>query len=172
MQWGGDGTRWDFMCLEKHGRDDGGNQLRSMIRTFDQEQQLCPQSISPLNPCTAGEMTVLGQTVPVLLDSNGMTWAKVSTLLSFYSIPFVWDAEKRRILIGSSNIIPRYVENKVMAKPGLPTFELSFTAWAPRDGNPRETTEREVNRWPRHHPKIAVLIAFNLTSKIDGEFTT
>lgn len=124
--WGGDGTRWDLMCLERGGPDDGGDQLRSLIRSYFQGQSSLPPAGNPLGHSTAKEMTILGQATAVLVDGQGVTWAKVSTLLSLYGIPYIWDAEKRRILIGASNVTPRYTENKFTVQPGLPVFELAL----------------------------------------------
>lgn len=126
VPWGGDGTRWDFMCLERNGSDDGGDRLREMIRTFYQGHQSLSPSTNPLNQSSAKEMTVLGRPLDVLVDSNGVTWGKLSKLLDLYGIPYLWDADKRRVLVGSTDIIPRYSQDKFAAKPGLPTFELAL----------------------------------------------
>lgn len=124
--WGGDGTRWDLMRLKRNGSDDGGDQLRASIRTFFNGHQALSSATNPLNQSSAKEMTVLGQTLEVLVDSRGVTWGKLSTLLDSYEIPYLWDAEKRRILIGSTDIIPRYSQDKFAAQPGIPTFELAL----------------------------------------------
>ena len=124
--WGGDGTRWDLMCLERGGSDDGGDQLRAIIRTFFNGHQSLTSAADPLNQSSTNEMTVLGRTLKVLLDSHGITWGKLSELLDLYEIPYLWDAEKRRILIGSSDIVPRYSQDKFAAEPGVPAFELAL----------------------------------------------
>ena len=50
----------------------------------------------------------------------------LSELLDLYEIPYLWDAEKHRILIGSSDIVPRYSQDKFAAEPGVPAFELAL----------------------------------------------
>jgi len=39
VAWGGDGQRWDLMCLARGGNDDGGDILRGMISQHFAEQQ-------------------------------------------------------------------------------------------------------------------------------------
>jgi hypothetical protein len=126
IAWGGDGTRWDLMCLERNGPDDGGDRLRAMIRSFFSGQQTLPLEAHPLNQSSSKEMTVLKQPIEVLVDLQGVTWGKVSILLGMYGIPFVWDSDKRRILIGSSDVVPRYSQDKFTSQPGIPTFELAL----------------------------------------------
>ena len=52
-------------------------------------------------------MTARQATINVLIDSNGTTWAKAGDLLAIYELPFIWDSEKRRILVGSATITLR-----------------------------------------------------------------
>lgn len=124
--WGGTGERWDLMCLEKGGSDDGGDRLRAMIRSAFLAEQSQPAVVHPLATSTAKTMAVLDQTIDVLVDSNGSTWAKLSTLLGVYGISYIWDAQKRRVLVGASDVAPRYSQNKIAATSGLPTFELAL----------------------------------------------
>jgi hypothetical protein len=114
------------MRLERNGSDDGGDRLREMIRTFFNNQQPLSSATNPLNQSSTKEMTVLGQPLKILVDSHGVTWGKLSKLLELYGIPYLWDADKRRILIGSTDIVPRYSQNKFAAQAGLPTFELAL----------------------------------------------
>ena len=77
-------------------------------------------------------MTAKETTLNVLIDSNGTTWAKAGDLLAIYELPFIWDSEKRRILVGSATITPRYMEDQVSTTSGFPTFELTLQgAFAP-----------------------------------------
>ncbi|MFN7901200.1 MAG: N-acetylmuramoyl-L-alanine amidase [Synechococcaceae cyanobacterium] len=131
VAWGGTGERWDFMCLTKNGPDTGGDKIREMIRHYYRELQSggadSPTSVSnPLADSVPKEMSAKGETLKVLLDANGTSWAKVSELLSLYKIPFMWDADKRRILLGSSSITPRYSQDQVDPKPGVPSFDLTL----------------------------------------------
>jgi hypothetical protein len=137
MAWGGDGQRWDLMCLVRGGKDNGGDVLRGMISTSFANQQAGTGSNSsspnhPLLASRAGTMTVKETTLNVLIDSNGTTWAKAGDLLAIYELPFIWDSEKRRILVGSATITPRYIEDQVSTTSGFPTFELTLQgAFAP-----------------------------------------
>ena len=126
VAWGGDGTRWDFMCLERGGSDDGGDRLRKMIRSFFRDHESQPKPVNPLNLSKATSIKVLNQPTEVLVDSSGVTWAKLGKLLTLYEIPYIWDSDKRRILIGATDIIPRYSVDKVVALPGLATYELAL----------------------------------------------
>lgn len=137
MAWGGDGQRWDLMCLVRGGNDNGGDVLRGMISTSFANQQAGTGSNTsspnhPLLGSRAGTMTARQATLNVLIDSNGTTWAKAGDLLAIYELPFIWDSEKRRILVGSATITPRYVEDQVSTTSGFPTFELTLQgAFAP-----------------------------------------
>jgi hypothetical protein len=124
--WGGSGERWDFMCLERGGDDDGGNRLRELIRSFFKASDVDVDDVNPLAKNRASTMAALGEELDVLIDANGVTWAKVSKLLSIYGIPYLWDADERRILLGATDILPRYCEDMVAPKPGLATFELAL----------------------------------------------
>jgi len=131
VAWGGDGQRWDLMCLTRGGNDDGGDVLRGMISNsfLDLEAGNGTTHLSPDHPLhgsRAGTMTARGTTLNVLIDAKGITWAKAGDLLRIYDLPFIWDSEKRRILIGSATISPRYVEDQVSTISGIPTFELTL----------------------------------------------
>ena len=131
VAWGGDGQRWDLMCLTRGGNDDGGDVLRGMISNsfLDLEAGNGTTHLSPDHPLhgsRAGTMTARETTLNVLIDSKGITWAKAGDLLRIYDLPFIWDSEKRRILIGSATISPRYVEDQVSTISGIPTFELTL----------------------------------------------
>ncbi|MEB3333293.1 MAG: N-acetylmuramoyl-L-alanine amidase [Synechococcaceae cyanobacterium] len=124
--WGGTGERWDLMCLEKGGPEDGGDRLRAMIRSAFLAGQSPAAAVHPLAGSTARTMEILDQTIEVLVDSSGSSWARVSTLLGAYGIPYIWDAEERRILVGACDVAPRHSRNRITAAPGLPTFELAL----------------------------------------------
>jgi hypothetical protein len=131
VAWGGDGQRWDLMCLTRGGNDDGGDVLRGMISNsfLDLEAGNGTTHLSPDHPLhgsRAGTMTARGTTLNVLIDAKGITWAKAGDLLRIYDLPFIWDSEKRRILIGSATISPRYVEDQVSTISGIPTFEMTL----------------------------------------------
>ena len=131
VAWGGDGQRWDLMCLTRGGNDDGGDVLRGMISNsfLDLEAGNGTTHLSPDHPLhgsRAGTMTARETTLNVLIDSKGITWAKAGDLLRIYGLPFIWDSEKRRILVGSATISPRYVEDQVSTISGIPTFELTL----------------------------------------------
>jgi hypothetical protein len=131
VAWGGTGERWDFMCLTKNGPDTGGDKIREMIRDCYRELQsggsvsAAPAS-HPLANSAAKEMSAKGESLKVLIDANGTSWAKVSELLNLYKIPYLWDADKRRILLGSSSITPRYSQDQVVAKPDIPSYEMTL----------------------------------------------
>lgn len=146
VPWGGTGERWDFLCLQKNGPKDGGDQLRRMIR--DQfvgtipggttSGETTPGGVGPLaNPATVGlegsrasSMQVRGEAMDVLVDTKGTSWAKVSDLLAAYDIPFIWDADQRRILLGSATLTPRYAQDQVPVGAGLPTVDLALQGGA------------------------------------------
>jgi len=129
--WGGNGTRWDLMCLAKGGANDGGEILRGMIKeSFQIRNSQCDPARStsshPLQGSRPSEMSVNELMVNVLLDKAGSSWAKVSDLLNAYGIPYIWDADKRRILLGLTDLSPRYVNDQVSIVDAFPTFELSL----------------------------------------------
>jgi hypothetical protein len=124
--WGGTGERWDLMRLTRSGADDGGDRLRDLIRSHFRGADAPPQSEHPLLRSTVRTMMVLDTPMDVLIDAAGVSWGRVSELLSRYGIPFIWDAQKRRILIGASDVTPRYSQNKLQSGKGLPTFELAL----------------------------------------------
>lgn len=126
--WGGTGERWDFMVLQKNGPDDGGDQLRSHIRSYLTSatgKTLSPGD-GPLDNAKKTSLQARGSALDVLIDTNGVTWAKAGDLLERYDIPFDWNPQSRRILLGSADISPRYVEDQVDQNTGLPTFEMSL----------------------------------------------
>lgn len=123
-RWGGTGERWDLMCLKDDDSDDGGDRLRAMICSFMMDDQPAPEAADPLIRAAEKEMTVLGTSMNVLVDSSGVTWGRLSSLLSLYEIPHIWDSDKRRILVGSTDVHPRYAENKLKADSRVNTFEL------------------------------------------------
>ena len=55
-----------------------------------------------------GETTIQarGADLRVKIDGQGRSWALVTDLLERYEIPQVWDASRRRILIGALDVNP------------------------------------------------------------------
>jgi hypothetical protein len=82
--WGGSGERWDFLQLSKGGPPTGGDELRARIRRFMAE----PDATARLAFRRATSISARGQELAV-------------ELLARYDIPYEWDANRRRILIGS-----------------------------------------------------------------------
>ena len=97
-----------------------------MIRTSFSDHETLSPATNPLSQSTSKEINVLNKPLSVLVDSRGISWGRISSLLGSYGIPYVWDSDKRRILIGSSDVLPRYSQDKFAAQPGLPTFELAL----------------------------------------------
>jgi hypothetical protein len=89
-------------------------------------QGIDPLLILSVMSSRAGTMTARETTFNVLIDYKGTTWAKAGDLLGIYELPFIWDSEKRRILIGSATITPRYVDDQVSTTSGFPTFEITM----------------------------------------------
>jgi hypothetical protein len=135
VAWGGDGQRWDLMCLTKGGTDDGGDVLRGMISNSFQDLEAGTHTTNlspdhPLHGSRAGTMTARETTLNVLIDSKGITWARAGDLLRIYDLPSLWDSEKRRILIGSSTLFPHYVDDQVSTISGFPTFEMALQGFS------------------------------------------
>ena len=131
VSWGGTGERWDLMQLEKDGPSDGGDQLRERIRAV-----LCgdPSTSLPSQLVFKGEtvIQVRGADLAVQIDDLGRSWALASDLLERYEIPHVWDASRRRILIGALDVAPTYRDDAVQASAGWPLVELTLqTGHAP-----------------------------------------
>ena len=123
--WGGTGERWDLLQLVKHGPVDGGEQLRERIRAVLRGDPVLPPS-APL--AFKGETTIQarGADLRVQIDAQGRSWALVADLLERYEIPHVWDASRRRILIGALDVTPTYRDDAVQASVGWPLVELSL----------------------------------------------
>jgi hypothetical protein len=60
----------------------------------------------------------------VELDDNGSSWALSADLLARYEIPYEWDANRRRILIVSLDVVPSFREDQVQPTVGWPLFEI------------------------------------------------
>jgi hypothetical protein len=71
-------------------------------------------------------MTARGQELAVELDANGSSWALAADLLSLYEIPYEWDATRRRILIGSLDVVPSFRADQVQPSVGWPLFEMTL----------------------------------------------
>ncbi|MEX1317164.1 MAG: N-acetylmuramoyl-L-alanine amidase [Synechococcaceae cyanobacterium] len=141
--WGGTGERWDFLQLSKSGPPDGGDVLRERIRRFLLEPELtgsgasgsagqsigagsAPDAPARLAFRRATTISARGETLAVEIDANGTSWALAADLLALYEIPYAWDADHRRILIGSLDVVPTFREDQVQPGVGWPLFEMTL----------------------------------------------
>ncbi len=138
--WGGTGERWDLLQLERGGPTNGGDQLRQRIRALlrgdgDGEsggegaaQNSAGESPAPprLRFRRAGVMQARGRDLAVQIDTNGTSWALAAELLARYDIPYDWDAPRRRILVGSTDVAPSYQGDQVQTSVGWPLFEMGL----------------------------------------------
>lgn len=129
--WGGSGERWDFLQLTRNGPPTGGDQLRQRIRSFLAAPQLPPEP--PLPPSEAAlvfrrasTMPARGQELAVDIDAAGTSWALAAELLALYEIPYAWEASRRRILLGSLDVVPSFREDQVQPSVGWPLFEMTL----------------------------------------------
>jgi len=122
--WGGTGERWDFLQLAKGGPPTGGEQLRQRIRALLEAPPAAPR----LEFRRGAEMVVRGEPLAVQIDSQGSSWARAAELLARYEIPFSWDAERRRLLLGGRGIVPGYLSDQVQPGVGWPLFEMTLEA--------------------------------------------
>ena len=127
---GGGGERWDFMQLTRNGADDAGDRLREKILMHFQgglpQVTSTGSSAHPLATTRQATMQVRGADLDVLINAEGTSWAKASELLDRYEIPFDWNAESRRILLGVNDIFPKYLEDQVDPNGGFPTFQMAL----------------------------------------------
>ncbi|QNG27742.1 N-acetylmuramoyl-L-alanine amidase [Synechococcus sp. HK01-R] len=125
--WGGTGERWDLLQLEKNGPLDGGEQLRRRIRELMAGgTSQTPRPPSQLSFKGATTIEARGEALAVAIDSEGRSWALAATLLERYRIPHAWDANQRRILIGSLDVAPTYRDDSVQASVGWPLFTMTL----------------------------------------------
>ena len=137
--WGGTGERWDFLQLSKGGPPTGGDELRSRIRRFMAAPSASAEasaasgaadkpvaSPAPLTFRRASTMSARGQQLAVELDANGSSWALAADLLALYEIPYEWDANRRRILVGSLDVVPTFRDDQVQPGVGWPLFEMTL----------------------------------------------
>ena len=126
MVWGGTGERWDLLQLEPGGALDGGEQLRQRIQALLRD----PSPQPPEQPRLAfrGEtvIQVRGADLSVQIDAEGRSWALVAELLRRYDLAHSWDADQRRIWIGSLDVAPTYRADGVQPSIGWPLVELSL----------------------------------------------
>ncbi|MEO1003760.1 MAG: N-acetylmuramoyl-L-alanine amidase [Cyanobacteria bacterium J06638_7] len=117
--WGGTGERWDFLQLSRNGPPSGGDELRERIRRFLAAPETAsppgagvsgPAAAAPLQFRRAGTMPARGRELAVEIDANGTSWALAADLLALYEIPYAWDADRRRILVGSLDVVPGFQE--------------------------------------------------------------
>ena len=125
--WGGTGERWDLLQLERAGPLDGGDQLRRLIKermttTVDSERPLK----RGLTFRGDASITARGAPLKVSIDSEGRSWALASDLMERYDIPYAWDADQRRILIGALDVAPTYRDDGVQASVGWPLVSMAL----------------------------------------------
>jgi hypothetical protein len=133
--WGGTGERWDFLQLTRNGPPTGGDELRARIRRFLAEAE------APVGSEAAGgrlafrgatTISARGRELAVEIDEAGSSWALAADLLSLYEIPYAWEASRRRILVGSLDVVPTFREDQVQPSVGWPLFEMTLqTGTAP-----------------------------------------
>lgn len=123
LMWGGTGERWDFLQLSRRGATNGGDVLRGKILKYFQGASPVPKSLKFVSEQT---IEANGKPLTVSIDENGSSWAKAGELLTLYNLSFFWDSSKRRILIGNSDMAPKYLQDKVQPSVGYPLFEMSL----------------------------------------------
>ena len=64
--------------------------------------------------------------MPVQIDEDGRSWAPLTDLLNRYQIVHRWDNSQRRILVGSSDVVPTFRADAVQASIGWPLVELTL----------------------------------------------
>lgn len=132
MLWGGTGERWDLWQLERNGSHNGGEQLRERIRTLLKnaasttaaQPARAASDASALSFKRASHMRVKGEELEVAIDEAGLSWARTADLLNRYDIPYSWDSEQQRVLIGSLDVAPTYRPDGIQASVGWPLFEM------------------------------------------------
>ncbi|MFQ6538529.1 MULTISPECIES: hypothetical protein [Aphanothece] len=133
--WGGTGERWDFLQLSKNGPPAGGEELRGRIRRFLANPDAGPGATTKPVPGgsparlefrRATAISARGRELGVDLDANGTSWALAADLLDLYEIPYAWEASRRRILIGSLDVVPSFCEDQVQPTVGWPLFEMTL----------------------------------------------
>ncbi|MCP9887003.1 N-acetylmuramoyl-L-alanine amidase [Cyanobium sp. ATX 6A2] len=142
--WGGTGERWDFLQLSKGGPPTGGEELRGRIRRFlaapdgpagsgagkpgsaSSAAGAAPGAPVRLEFRRATTMSARGETLAVELDANGSSWALAADLLALYEIPYEWDASRRRVLVGSLDVVPTFRDDQVQPGVGWPLFEMTL----------------------------------------------
>ena len=83
----------------------------------------------PASPLAFKGDTVIqarGADLAVQIDHQGRSWALAADLLERYEIPHAWDANLRRILIGSLDVAPTYRDDAVQASVGWPLVEFTL----------------------------------------------
>ena len=125
--WGGTGERWDWLQLEKGGPPTGGDQLRERIRRLMEIPGSAGKPATPqLSFKRSSTMQARGQSLTVDLDEHGISWALTADLLELYDLPYTWDAEGRRILVGSLDVAPSFQEDQVQPSVGWPLVEMAL----------------------------------------------
>ncbi len=134
MIWGGTGERWDLLQLEANGSSNGGDQLRQRIKNLlnkqaspepDPDESVIEQK-TPLQFQRTSSMRARGEALPVVIDTEGRSWALAADLLVRYGIAYSWDSNLRRVLIGSLDVVPSFREDGVQSDVGWPLFEMTL----------------------------------------------
>ncbi len=123
--WGGTGERWDLLQLEKGGPATGGEQLRARVQQILRGEPGTPPP-EPLQFRRADSIEARGSRLDTQIDANGSSWALAAELLERYDIPYDWDADHRRLLIGALDVVPLYLDDAVQASVGWPLFEMAL----------------------------------------------
>lgn len=137
VAWGGTGERWDFMQLTANGADNAGDVLRRKILGYFQGStatNAAPSDIANSNSQATHALTFKrdstieanGETLETLIDEKGSSWAKVERLLSLYDLSYQLILDQQKVLIGNSDIAPKYLTDQVQPDVGYSLFEMSL----------------------------------------------
>ncbi len=131
VAWGGTGERWDLLQLNRKGHNDGGEQLRNGIQALMRGEASAGfttkvERSEPLLFRGYTSIKARGNDLSVQIDANGVSWALAADLLLCYDIPYVWDINLKRLLVGALDIAPTYRADAIQADVGWALFEMSL----------------------------------------------
>jgi hypothetical protein len=135
VAWGGTGERWDFLQLSNNGPANGGDELRARIQRFMADPDAAGGAVKPegSEPATtplafrrATSISARGEKLAVELDANGSSWTLAADLLARYEISYEWDANHRRVLVGSLDVAPSFRDDQVQPSVGWPLYEMTL----------------------------------------------